>query len=64
MMGRIRKAIAPPVVGLLGVLGAYVESGTWDLAETSVLLGSLVTALFVYALPNDPAVGAYEARNR
>lgn len=47
-----RKALTPAVLGVIGVVIAWVATGDFDLVELRITGAALVTSVAVFAVPN------------
>lgn len=50
------KAIAPALLGVIGVVIAWVATGEFDALELRITGAALVTAIAVYVIPNVASV--------
>lgn len=49
----MRKALAPVILSIAGVIGVWIETGTLDVTTLRLFVASGFYALLVYAMPND-----------
>ncbi len=53
-LANMRKAITPAVLAIIAVVTQWIASGNLDFPELRTALAGLVTAFFVWLIPNDP----------
>ncbi len=55
-LSRIRKALAPFILGTAATLGQWIATGDLNVEELRTIVASAFVALVVFAVPNDDGV--------
>lgn len=53
-LANMRKALTPAILAIVAVAAQWIASGALDEGELRTAVAGLVTAFFVWLIPNDP----------
>jgi hypothetical protein len=53
-LSQMRKALVPALLGIIAVITEWIASGEFNEPETRTAIATLVTAVLVYLVKNEP----------